>query len=80
MTLEDHRQRLIETRDKLAALIEATTSTRDLPPMVREYRLTLQELEKLPDREKTSNADEIAARRARRRARRTTAHPAAGSD
>lgn len=52
------------------ALVEAVATCRyqkDLPPLVRELRMVLAELDGLPDAKATTVADEIAARRDARR-------------
>jgi hypothetical protein len=68
MPVLDRRARLEFARDALAEAIEDCTSKRDLPSLVREYRATLAELEQMPNAAEVSHADEIAARRAARRA------------
>lgn len=67
-TSQTRRQRLEAARDALASAIETCESNRDLPSLVREYRATLSDLATLPDASEVSVADEIAQRRAKRRA------------
>ncbi len=62
------RERLEVARDALGAAIESCESMRDLPSLVREYRATMADLAELPNPQEVSAADEIAKRRATRRA------------
>ena len=66
--MSDRRTRLEEARDVLAGAIRACESNRDLAPLVREYRQTMADLDALPNEAEVSAADEIAQRRAHRRA------------
>lgn len=65
---QSRRERLEAARDRLAVAIDVVDSMRDLPSLVREYRATLAEIDGLPSTAEVSDADEIAARRAARRA------------
>jgi len=42
--VDDRAARLTEARDKLAAAIDACDSARELPGLVREYRMVLAEI------------------------------------
>jgi hypothetical protein len=42
--VDDRADRLTEARDKLAAAIDACDSARELPGLVREYRMVLAEI------------------------------------
>lgn len=52
--MSDRKERLIELRDKLHDAIERCESMRDLPPLARQYRETLTEIEEIEG----SGADE----------------------
>src|SRR5690242_19255253 len=73
------RSRLERARDHLSTAIETCESMRDLPSLIREYRAVLEEIESIPDRAEVSAADEIAKRRAARRAGSSTPTRASGS-
>ena len=64
----DSRKRLETARDRLADAIDVCESLRDLPSLVREYRAVLVALDDLPDAKEVDPVDEIASRRAKRRA------------
>lgn len=64
----DSRTRLEAARDRLADAIEVCESLRDLPSLVREYRAVLDSLDSMPDAKEVDPVDEIANRRAKRRA------------
>lgn len=58
------RVRLVAARDKLATAIEGCESGRELPALVREYRLTLAEIAGLGAGEGTGDVvDQLAKRR-----------------
>lgn len=63
----DRRAALEAIRDKLAAELEAA-SGRDAAAIAKELRSTINELESLPGGKEVSRLDELAARRADRRA------------
>ena len=59
-----HRVRLLAARDKLAEAIEVCESGRELPGLIREYRLTLAEIAGLGAGEGTGDVvDQLAKRR-----------------
>jgi len=60
----DRSDRLIAARDKLAAAIEDCSSARELPGLVREYRLLLAEIAGIGTGEETADVvDQLARRR-----------------
>ena len=63
MAADDRGERLIAARDKLAAAIEECESARELPGLVREYRLLLAEIAGLGTGEETDVVDQLANRR-----------------
>ncbi|MGI5288040.1 hypothetical protein ACQEVF_32510 [Nonomuraea polychroma] len=63
----DRREALEAIRDKLAAELRAADG-RDAAVIAKELRATIAELEKLPGGREVSRVDELAARRADRRA------------
>lgn len=61
---DDRMGRLIAARDKLAALIEESDSAREVPGLVREYRLVLAEIAGLGSGEEVGDVvDQLAKRR-----------------
>lgn len=65
----DRLERLIVQRDRLDAAMEACESMRDFAALSREYRAVMAEIASLVPPEKKGDAvDEIAQRRAARRA------------
>jgi len=60
---DDRITRLTEARDKLAKLITDCDSARELPGLVREYRLVLAEIAGLDGGEETDVIDQLARRR-----------------
>ena len=62
--MADRISRLVEARDKLAAAIDACESARELPGLVREYRLVLTEIAGLDGGEVDDVIDQLAKRRA----------------
>ena len=59
--------RLAVPRDALSLAIEECESKRDLPPLIREYRAVMAEIESLTPSAKVGDPiDEVAARRAAR--------------
>lgn len=73
---ENRLDRLITTRDQLAAALAGEPSARDLPSISREYRMVLAEIAGLDDvKEKPDVVDQLSARRGAkgsRRARRSS--------
>lgn len=65
-TVADHRKRLEALRDVLTAAI-ADAGPRDLAPLAGQLRRVLADLAALPQTEGVSLADDLAAKRARRR-------------
>jgi hypothetical protein len=63
----DHRSRLEAVRDRLTEELNEA-SGRDVASIARELRLTLAELESLPDAREESPVDDLSARREARRA------------
>lgn len=63
----DHRTGLEAIRDRLAIELEAADG-RDVATLSRELRLTIAELENLPSKREESRVDDLAQRRANRRA------------
>lgn len=59
---DDRRDRLISARDKLASAIRENESGRELPGLVREYRLVLAEIAGLGSGE-GDVVDQLAERR-----------------
>lgn len=66
-SLGDRRTRLEAVRDRLTEEL-ADASGRDVASISRELRLTLAELDGLPDMRKESAVDDLSARRQARRA------------
>lgn len=64
---EDRRARLVDLRDRLTAAIDES-GTRDLAPLSRALVAVLAQLDELAPASAPSPANEIAARRAARRA------------
>ena len=62
------RDRLIALRGRLESALSGEIAVRDFAALSREYRACLADLAALPDAQEVSVADEIAERRARRRA------------
>lgn len=62
--MDDRISRLTEARDKLAAAITDCESARELPGLVREYRLVLAEIAGLDGGEENDVIDQLAKRRA----------------
>jgi len=62
--MDDRTSRLTEARDKLAAAITDCESARELPGLVREYRMVLAELAGLDGGEVGDVIDQLAKRRA----------------
>lgn len=60
---DDRLRRLTSARDKLANAIEDSESGRELPGLVREYRLILGEIAGLGAGEVTDVVDQLASRR-----------------
>jgi hypothetical protein len=61
---DDRADRLLEARDKLASLIAECDSGRELPGLVREYRLVLAEISGLGSGEGSNDVvDQLARRR-----------------
>lgn len=65
--MSDRRERLEAARDLAASTLVGLDGDK-LAPLLREYRAILAELDALPNTAEVSDADEIAARRAARRA------------
>lgn len=63
----EHRQRLESLRDRLTEAV-ASAGSRDLAPLAGQLRAVLVELAAVPDVKKASDVDDLAAKRARRRA------------
>jgi len=64
MSGDERTERLLTARDKLAAAIEDCSSARELPGLVREYRLVLAEIAGLGIGEETGDVvDQLARRR-----------------
>lgn len=64
MGSDDRGARLIAARDKLEAAIEVCESPRELPGLVREYRMVLAELAGLGAGEEAGDVvDQLARRR-----------------
>jgi hypothetical protein len=64
-------QRLIATRDKLAAALADGPSQRDLPAISREYRMLLAEIDSINAKDDGPDVvDQLAARRGAQAARR----------
>ncbi len=63
----DHRQSLSELRQVLAGAIDAGPVPRDLAALSRRLMSVMAELAALPQAEKESPVDDIAARRQKRR-------------
>lgn len=63
----DRRKALEAIRSSLATAIEAA-EPRELAPLVKQLRETLAELDELPTGEERSLVDDLASRRAERRA------------
>lgn len=61
------REGLEAIRDELAAALQGATG-RDVASIARELRMTLADLDKLPDAREESAVDDLAARRRARRA------------
>lgn len=64
----DRRATLEALRDRLAGQIDSTDSGRDVAALGRLLADVLSQLDAIPDAAEVSRADEIAARRAARRA------------
>lgn len=64
---QSQRDLLEMGRDQLVTAILQCRYQKDLPPLVRELRMILAELEGLPDAKVVTRTDEIAARREARR-------------
>jgi len=62
--MDDRISRLTEARDKLAAAITDCESARELPGLVREYRMVLAEIAGLDGGEVGDVIDQLAKRRA----------------
>jgi len=62
--MDDRISRLTEARDKLAAAITDCESARELPGLVREYRMVLAEIAGLDGGEENDVIDQLAKRRA----------------
>jgi hypothetical protein len=67
MAARTRRQRLEDARDRAEKAMGQVDPDK-LAPLLREYRAVLAELDSLPEQAEVSDADEIAARRAARRA------------
>lgn len=64
MGTDDRAARLLASRDVLAAAIDACESPRELPALVREYRLVLAEIAGLGVGEEVGDVvDQLARRR-----------------
>lgn len=63
----DRRNLLEFSRDQLLSAIDQCRYQKDLPPLIRELRMVLSELDGLPSAKQDTPADEIAARRKERR-------------
>lgn len=64
MGTDDRTARLLAARDKLEAAIAASESGRELPGLVREYRLVLAEIAGLGAGEESGDVvDQLAKRR-----------------
>ena len=59
----DRLARLVDVRDRLESAIANCKTSRDLPALSREYRMTLAELDAVDVKEGTSVVDQLAARR-----------------
>lgn len=66
-SVSDHRKRLEALRDALTAAMEGA-GPRDLAPIAGQLRRVLADLSALPDVTEVSDVDDLAAKRARRRA------------
>lgn len=62
------RARLVILRDRLEDVLAGEIPVRDFAALSREYRACLADLAALPDAREVSAADEIAERRAQRKA------------
>lgn len=62
------RDRLLALRGRLEQSLQMEIPVRELAAISREYRACLADIAALPDAQEVSVADEIAERRARRRA------------
>lgn len=67
LALADRRLRLESLRDALTVAV-TDASRRDLPPLAGQLRAVLADLAALPDMSGVSDVDDLAAKRARRRA------------
>ncbi len=70
MTVGDgdaHRRLLEESRDELVSAIRECRYQKDLPPLIRELRMVIGELEGRPSAKRDTPTDEIARRREERR-------------
>ena len=63
----EHRRRLEALRDALTVAI-AEAGSRDLAPLAGQLRAVLKDLSAIPDVAEASDVDDLAAKRARRRA------------
>lgn len=63
----DRLASLVALRDRLAADLDEATAARDVAPLVLRLTDVLEQIEAMPTSRQTSAADEIAARRSKRR-------------
>lgn len=64
---KDHRARLAALRDRLESAV-AEAANRDLAPLAARYQAVLAELAAMPEAEGSDGVDDLAGRRAARRA------------
>lgn len=64
----DRRRALVALRDRLAGDLDVCESARDVGTLAARLADVLEQIDALPNRAEVSAADEIAARRASRRA------------
>lgn len=63
----DRLASLMALRDRLAADLDEATTARDVAPLVLRLTDVLEQIDSMPTSRQVSAADEIAARRAKRR-------------
>ncbi len=68
LCLDDRYRTLQRLRDRLGEQLDVTESARDVCALARRLEAVLKELDDMPQSGPVSKADEIAARRAARRA------------
>jgi hypothetical protein len=64
---DDRRETLVALRNTLALSIDVCESMRDLASLSNQLTVVLAQISEIPNHAEVSNADEIAARRAKRR-------------